>query len=212
MIVGLLVDYTGAPAVVAISPLLYPVLRRHSEVMALGYVGFRVLEMGILSASMDPVSNICSYSGNLRARRIECPHGPSSPGRRVIAPGKAADDRSETETPDHIERKVGAGVDPTGGCHSGHADRKDSWASGSCCGEGQSECDRGVTGWIPETRLGFSSNDHAGEQIGWPSALDQRLAHLAGQPCGRSCHRHHATLPSASLRRRQRRHHGYGAE
>ena len=63
MIVGLLVDYTGAPAVVAISPLLYPVLRRHSEVMALGYVGFRVLEMGILSASMDPVSNICSYPG-----------------------------------------------------------------------------------------------------------------------------------------------------
>lgn len=51
VIVGLLVEYTGAPAVVAISLLLYPVLRRHSEVMALGYVGFRLLEMGILSVA-----------------------------------------------------------------------------------------------------------------------------------------------------------------
>ena len=51
VIVGLLVEYAGAPAVVAISLLLYPVLRRHSEVLALGYVGFRVLEMGILSVA-----------------------------------------------------------------------------------------------------------------------------------------------------------------
>lgn len=51
VIVGLLIEYAGAPAVVAISLLLYPVLRRHSEVMALGYVGFRVLEMGILSVA-----------------------------------------------------------------------------------------------------------------------------------------------------------------
>lgn len=51
VIVGLLVEYAGAPAVVAISLLLYPILRRHSEVLALGYVGFRVLEMGILSVA-----------------------------------------------------------------------------------------------------------------------------------------------------------------
>jgi len=51
VIVGLLVEYAGAPAVVAISLLLYPILRRHSEAMALGYVGFRVLEMGILSVA-----------------------------------------------------------------------------------------------------------------------------------------------------------------
>lgn len=51
VIAGILVEYAGAPAVVAISLLLYPVLRRHSEVMALGYVGFRVLEMAILSVA-----------------------------------------------------------------------------------------------------------------------------------------------------------------
>ena len=51
VIAGLLVEYTGAPAVVAISLFLFPVLKRHSEVMALGYVGFRVMEMGILSGA-----------------------------------------------------------------------------------------------------------------------------------------------------------------
>lgn len=51
VIIGLLVEYTGAPAVVAISLLLYPVLRRHSEALALGYVAFRVMEMGILSVA-----------------------------------------------------------------------------------------------------------------------------------------------------------------
>lgn len=51
VIIGLLIEYAGAPAVVAISLLLYPVLRRHSEPMALGYVGFRLLEMGILSVA-----------------------------------------------------------------------------------------------------------------------------------------------------------------
>lgn len=51
VILGILVEYTGAPMVVAISVLLYPVLRRHSEGLALGYVGFRLLEMGILSVA-----------------------------------------------------------------------------------------------------------------------------------------------------------------
>jgi len=51
VILGLLVEYTGAPMVVAISLLLYPVLRKHSEGLALGYVAFRVMEMGILSVA-----------------------------------------------------------------------------------------------------------------------------------------------------------------
>ena len=62
VVLGILLEYTGAPAVVAISLLLYPVLKKHSEVLALGYVGFRLMEMLILSIAYVSRLSLVSLS------------------------------------------------------------------------------------------------------------------------------------------------------
>ena len=51
VIIGILLEFTGVPAVVLISVFLFPILKKHNETLALGYVGFRVLEGGILSVA-----------------------------------------------------------------------------------------------------------------------------------------------------------------
>jgi hypothetical protein len=51
VITGILLEFTGAPAVVLLSLFLFPVLKKHNEALALGYVGFRLLEAGILSVA-----------------------------------------------------------------------------------------------------------------------------------------------------------------
>jgi hypothetical protein len=51
VIIGILLEFTGVPAVVLISVFLFPILKKHNETLALGYVGFRELEGGILSVA-----------------------------------------------------------------------------------------------------------------------------------------------------------------
>jgi hypothetical protein len=48
VIVGILVEFTKAPAVALIAVCLFPLLRERDEILALGYVGFRFLEAILL--------------------------------------------------------------------------------------------------------------------------------------------------------------------
>lgn len=51
VIIGILLEFTGVPAVVLLSVFLFPILKKHNEALALGYVGFRCLEAAILSVA-----------------------------------------------------------------------------------------------------------------------------------------------------------------
>jgi len=47
LIIGILLEFICAPAIVLIPIVLFPILKKYNESIALGYVGFRLLE-GIL--------------------------------------------------------------------------------------------------------------------------------------------------------------------
>lgn len=49
VIIGILLEFTKIPAIVLIPVFLFPILRKHNEALALGYVGFRFLEAVLLS-------------------------------------------------------------------------------------------------------------------------------------------------------------------
>jgi hypothetical protein len=49
VIIGILLEFTKIPAIALIPVFLFPILRKHNEVLALGYVGFRFLEAVLLS-------------------------------------------------------------------------------------------------------------------------------------------------------------------
>ena len=49
VIIGILLEFMSALAVVLIPVLLFPILRKHNEVLALGYVSFRLFEAVLLS-------------------------------------------------------------------------------------------------------------------------------------------------------------------
>jgi hypothetical protein len=49
VIIGILLEFISALAVVLIPVLLFPILKRHNEVLALGYVSFRLFEAVLLS-------------------------------------------------------------------------------------------------------------------------------------------------------------------
>lgn len=51
VIIGVLLEFTGVPAVVLLSVFLYPILKKHNAALALGYVAFRLLEAAILSVA-----------------------------------------------------------------------------------------------------------------------------------------------------------------
>ena len=51
IIIGILIEFSGVPAVVLLSVFLFPILKKHNEALALGYVGFRVFEAGILNVA-----------------------------------------------------------------------------------------------------------------------------------------------------------------
>jgi hypothetical protein len=49
VIIGILLEFVAALAVVPIPVLLYPILKKHNQVLALGYVSFRLFEAVLLS-------------------------------------------------------------------------------------------------------------------------------------------------------------------
>jgi hypothetical protein len=49
VIIGILIEFIGVPAIVFIPILLFPILKRYNEALAVGYIGFRVFEAGIVS-------------------------------------------------------------------------------------------------------------------------------------------------------------------
>ena len=49
VIIGILLEFISALAVVLIPVLLFPILKKHNEVLALGYVSFRLFEAVLLS-------------------------------------------------------------------------------------------------------------------------------------------------------------------
>jgi len=51
VIIGVLLEFISALAVVLIPVLLFPILKRHNEVLALGYVSFRLFEAVLLSVA-----------------------------------------------------------------------------------------------------------------------------------------------------------------
>ena len=52
VIIGVLLELINCAAVVGIAVVLFPIFKRHSEAMALGYVGIRILEAAILMAAV----------------------------------------------------------------------------------------------------------------------------------------------------------------
>ena len=67
VVVGVLLELVNCSAVVGIAVLMYPILRKRSEAMALGYVGFRVIESTVLAiAAVIPLAILklsSEYSG-----------------------------------------------------------------------------------------------------------------------------------------------------
>jgi hypothetical protein len=59
VVVGVLLELVNCAAVVGIAVLLFPILRRHSQVMAFAYVGFRVIETALIAvAAVIPLALI----------------------------------------------------------------------------------------------------------------------------------------------------------
>ncbi|RAV15595.1 DUF4386 domain-containing protein [Paenibacillus contaminans] len=48
IVLGVLLEFINSAAVVGIAIMLYPVLKQHNEKIAIGYVGFRVIEAALL--------------------------------------------------------------------------------------------------------------------------------------------------------------------
>ena len=49
VIVGILLEFAKIPAIALIPVFLFPILKKHNEVLALGYVGFRLFEAVLLT-------------------------------------------------------------------------------------------------------------------------------------------------------------------
>lgn len=62
VIVGILLEFIGVPAVVLLSVFLFPVLKKHNEPLALGYVAFRVFEAAVLSVGYVSKLSLVSLS------------------------------------------------------------------------------------------------------------------------------------------------------
>lgn len=62
VIIGILIEFTGVPAVVLIAVFLYPILKKYNEALALGYIGLRLLEAGILSVAYINMLSLINLS------------------------------------------------------------------------------------------------------------------------------------------------------
>jgi hypothetical protein len=73
VIIGILLEFIVAPAMLLIPVFLFPILKKHNEALALGYVGFRFLEAVLeiidlsLKLSMINVSQAYLNSGGMDA-------------------------------------------------------------------------------------------------------------------------------------------------
>lgn len=75
VIAGILIEFIGVPAVVFISVLLFPILKKHSEALAIGYVGFRLFEATLLSvAYISKLSFINLSRDFLNSGRADAPY------------------------------------------------------------------------------------------------------------------------------------------
>ncbi|WP_340820415.1 DUF4386 domain-containing protein [Methanolobus sp. WCC4] len=64
VVTGILLEFTGVPAVVFLSVLLFPILRRYNEALALGYVVFRLFEAALLSVAYISKLSMINLSQN----------------------------------------------------------------------------------------------------------------------------------------------------
>jgi len=64
VIVGILLEFISALAVVLIPVLLFPLLKKHNEVLALGYVSFRLFEAVLLSVAQIFKLSLVNLSQN----------------------------------------------------------------------------------------------------------------------------------------------------
>lgn len=77
VIIGILLEFTKVPAIALIPVFLFAILKKHNEALALGYVGFRLLEAALLSIidinnlSLINVSQDYINSGRMDAYYIE---------------------------------------------------------------------------------------------------------------------------------------------
>ena len=64
VIIGILLEFISALAVVLIPVLLFPILKKHNEVLALGYVSFRLFEAVLLSVAQIFKLSLVNLSQN----------------------------------------------------------------------------------------------------------------------------------------------------
>jgi len=64
VIIGILLEFISALAVVLIPVLLFPILKKHNEVLALGYVSFRLFEAVLLSVAQILKLSLVNLSQN----------------------------------------------------------------------------------------------------------------------------------------------------
>jgi len=64
VMMGVLIEFTVVPAVVLLSVLLFPVLKKHNEAFALGYVSLRLLDVAILSLAYVNTLSFINLSQN----------------------------------------------------------------------------------------------------------------------------------------------------
>jgi len=64
VIIGILLEFISALAVILIPVLLFPILKKHNEVLALGYVSFRLFEAVLLSVAQIFKLSLVNLSQN----------------------------------------------------------------------------------------------------------------------------------------------------
>ncbi len=64
VVIGILIEFTGYLGLVLIPIFLFPILKKHNEVLALGYVSFRLLEVVLLSVAQIYKLSLVNLSQN----------------------------------------------------------------------------------------------------------------------------------------------------
>jgi hypothetical protein len=75
LIIGVLLELINAIAVVGIGVLMFPILKQHNETIALGYLGFRIIESVFCSVIViSPLSLIALSQEYLKAGASDAPY------------------------------------------------------------------------------------------------------------------------------------------